>query len=149
MKVTVRVEGLKELDAQLGRLKASTAKGVLRRVGKAALTPFDNAWRAAAPHLTGTLQRSGGVGSKLTRSQRAAVERQSFVEVFAGPGANPQAIIQEFGSSTNRPQPFARPAWDATKGQALEIVKTQLGDEITRTAARAARRAAKLAARGG
>jgi len=147
VKVTVSLQGLRELDARLGALKRSTAKGVLRRVGKAALQPFDEAWRKAAPHLSGQLAASGSVGSKLTRTQRRDHERESFVEVFAGPGALPQAIVQEFGSATNRPQPFVRPAWDATKDQVLANVKTLLGDEIDKTARRAAARAAKRTAK--
>lgn len=147
LKVTVKVEGLRDLDAALGRLKASTAKGVLRRVGKAALQPFDAAWRSRAPRRTGELAGSGGVGSKLSRSQREAHERESFVEVFAGPGPNPQAIQEEFGNSHQPPRPFVRPAWEETKRETLEIVKTELGGEIVRTAARAAKRAARLAAK--
>ena len=147
MKLAVSVSGLRELDAKLGELKASTAKGVLRRVGKAALAPFDAAWRAGAPRLSGTLAESGSVGSKLTKSQRKAVERQSFVEVFAGPGPNPQAIQQEFGNANQPPQAFVRPAWEATKDQVLENVRTGLGDEIIKTNARADKRAAKAAAR--
>lgn len=145
MAVTVKVEGLAALDAKLGQLKASTAKGVLRRVGKAALKPFDEAWRAQAPRLTGQLERSGGIGSKLSKSQRQAHERDSFVEVFAGPGPLPQAIVQEFGGADHPPQPFVRPAWDQTKDQVLEGVKTHLGAEIAKTAARAAKKATKLA----
>ena len=145
MKTSVHVEGLAELDRALGQLTISAAKGVLRRVGRAALQPFDQAWRSKAPHLTGQLEESGGVGSKLTRSQRKAQERESFVEVFAGPGPNPQAVLQEFGTSSQAAQPFARPAWDETKDRTLEIVKEQLGSEIDKAAKRAAKKAAKLA----
>jgi len=148
MKMSVKVEGLSQLDAALGELKASTAKGVLRRVGRKALEPFDEAWRLKAPHLSHALQESGGVGSRLTRTQRAAIERQSFVEVHAGPGAVPQAVQQEFGNQHHPAQPFVRPAWEETKHQVLEGVASELGDEIARTAARAAKRALKLAAKG-
>lgn len=147
VKITVPVDGLRDLDQALGQLKESTAKGVLRRVGRKALEPFDEAWRINAPTLSHALQESGGVGSKLSRAQRAAVERDSFVEVFAGPGPVPQAVQQEFGNENHPPQPFVRPAWDATKDEALEIVKAELGGEIQRTADRAARRAAKAAGR--
>lgn len=147
MKVTVAISGLRELDAKLGELKASTAKGVLRRTGKYALEVFDEAWRAAAPRLTGELADSGSVGSKLTRSQRAAAERKSFIEVFAGPGPNPQAVQQEFGNAEQPAQPFMRPAWENTKDQVLQRVADGLGDEIIKTKARAAKRAAKAAAK--
>lgn len=148
MKVTVRIDGLRELDAQLGQFKASAAKGVLRRVGRQALEVFDDAWRAKAPHLSGALAKSGSVGSKLTRTQRKAHERESFVEVFAGPGPMPQAVQQEFGNAHNRPQPFVRPAWDETRDKVLDGVKDGLAAEIEKTARRAARKAARLAAKG-
>lgn len=145
MKVSVRIEGLAELDAKLGELPAAAGKGVLRRVGRDALQPFDDAWRAKAPHFSGKLSESGGVGSKLTRSQRQAHERESSVEVFAGPGDKPQAWQQEVGNVHHAAQPFVRPAWDETKDQALGIVKAALGTEITKAATRVAKKAAKAA----
>jgi HK97 gp10 family phage protein len=148
VKTTVSIQGLRELDEALGQLSPAAGKGVLRRVGRAALEPFDQAWRRKAPHLTGQLAESGSVGSKLSRGQRKEHERGSSVEVFAGPGPNPQAITQEFGTKDHAAQPFARPAWDQTKDQTLEIVATQLGEEIQKAAQRAARKAARLAAKG-
>lgn len=149
MKTTVKVEGLRDLERALGELPKSTGKNVLRRVGRAALASFDEAWRARAPHLSGQLEESGGVGSKLTRSQRQAHERQSSVEIFAGPGPQPQAVQQEFGNHQHPAQPFMRPAWDETKDQVLEHVKASLGDEIQKAAERLAKREAKKAAKGG
>lgn len=147
MKVSVKVEGLAELDAKLGQLKIGAAKGVLRRVGRDSLAVFDEAWRQNAPVLSGALGDSGSIGSKLTRSQRKANERESFVEVFAGPGPHPQAIQQEFGNANHPAQPFVRPAWEQTRDQVLDRVAQGLGAEIERTAARAAKRAARAAAR--
>ncbi len=136
MKVTVKLEGLRELDAKLGQFKASTAKSVLRRVGRKALAPVDEAWRLAAPQLSGHLADSGSIGSKLTRSQRAAHERESFVEVFAGPGPHPQAIQQEFGNENHPAQPFLRPAWEDNKDRVFDIVGRELGIEIEKSAGR-------------
>lgn len=130
-------------DQALGQLKESTAKNVLRRTGRKALEPFDQAWRDRAPHLTGALEESGGVGSNLTRSQRKEHERESFVEVFAGPGPNPQGVQQEFGNLNHPPQPFMRPAWEATKEQVLQGVIDNLGTEIMASAKRAAAKAAR------
>jgi len=143
MKTKVKVEGLRQLDAALGQMKESTAKGVLRRVGRAALDPIDADWRRRAPHLWGDLQDSGGVGSNLSKAQRKAHVRESTVEVFAGPGPNPQAVQQEFGNRDQAAQPFLRPAWEAGKLQVLEDVKSGLAEEIDKTAARAARRGGK------
>lgn len=146
MKTTFKVEGLAELDRQLGELSASAGKGVLRRVGRKGLQPFDQTWRAKAPKDTGDLAESGGVGSKLTRSVRKAVERENTVEVFAGPGGNPQAWQQEVGNHQHAAQPFVRPAWDETKDEALQIVRTELWTEISKAAKRKARKEAKAAA---
>lgn len=147
MRTTVRVEGLRSLDQALGQLSKSAGKAVLRRVAKKALVPFDKAWRERAPHLSGELEESGGIGTKLTRRQarmNRKREDKSSVEVFAGPN-NPAAVPQEFGTVDQRAQPFARPAWDDTKDETLQIVKDELGGEIQRTAERAARRAAARA----
>lgn len=150
MSQKVAVTGLRELDqalADLG-LSVSGAKGVLRRTGRRALEPFDAAWRAGAPRLTGHLERSGGIGSKLTKRQRSRHRRESAVEIFAGPGPDPAAIAQEFGTADHAPQPFVRPAWDATKDEVLSRVREDLAAEITKTATRQARKAARLAAKG-
>jgi HK97 gp10 family phage protein len=150
MKFTVKVEGLNGLDAALGELPQAAGKAVLRRIAKKALQPFDQAWREKAPHLTGQLEESGGVGTKLTRRQ-ARINRKrddkSSIEMFAGPN-NPAAVPQEFGTVDQAAQPFVRPAWDATQGETLDIVKNELGGEIQKTAQRLARKAARLAAKG-
>lgn len=148
MSATVKVEGLADLERQLTGLSNAAAKGVLRRVGRKALQPFDAAWRAKAPVLSGQLAESGSVGSKLTRSVRKAQERESSVEVFAGPGPNPQAWQQEVGNHQHAAQPFIRPAWAETKDQALQIVSAELATEISKAAKRQARKAAKAAAAG-
>jgi len=144
--ITFKVEGLKELDAKLGELTQAAGKGVLRRVGRHALEPFDAAWRDLAPVLTGGLKESGGIGSKLTRRQRKANVRDSTVEVFAGPGPHAKAVQDEFGNSHQAAQPYVRPAWAATKDMALEIVKDDLATEIIKTSARARKAALRKAA---
>lgn len=135
-----RFEGGKALDDALGQFKPSTGKNILRRVGREALKPFDEAWRDKAPFEWGDLQDSGGVGSDVAKRDR----RQSTVEIYAGPGRNPQAIQREFGNKRSAPDPFARPAWDNTKDQVLANVETGLGAEIEKTAKRVAKRASRL-----
>lgn len=147
MKVTIKVEGLRQLESALSELPKATGKSVLRRIGVKALQPFDKAWRQKAPRLTGQLEESGGVGTKLTPRQarlNRKREGKSSVEVFAGPN-NPAAVPQEFGTATQRAQPFARPAWDETKGEALKIVTDELGSEIDKAAQRLARKALRAA----
>lgn len=161
----VKIEGLRELEKALSELPKATGKSVLRRVLKARAQPFDSAWRGMAPDDPATtgednLKTSGGVGTKLSKRQ-AAQHRKMFrsdrasVEMFAGPGALPQAITEEFGTGPRHqksgkfvgqvhPHPFVRPAWDATKDAMLNGIGKDLGDEI----AKAAQRLAKKRARG-
>ena len=148
-RVTFQIEGLRELETALGKLPKATGKAALRRVAKKALQPFDQAWRERAPVLTGELEESGGVGTKLTRRQarlNRKIEGKASIEMHAGPN-NPAAVPQEFGTFDQSAQPFMRPAWAATSGQVLDIVKSELGSEIERTAARAARRLARKGGR--
>lgn len=153
MKTTMKIEGLKELDAALAQLPKATAKNVLRRVGRKALEPFAADMKARAPEEDGHLKQSIGVGTRLTKRQ-ASLHRKMFrndrasVEMFAGAGGLPQATQQEFGNENHVPQPFARPSWDGNKRHVLETIKSDLGDEIDKAAKRLARKAARLAARG-
>lgn len=147
MRVTVKVEGLKDLDRALGELPRAAGKAVLRRVARKALEPFDKAWRAKAPHLTGQLEESGGIGTKLTKRQARLNRKRddkSSIEMFSGPN-NPAAVPQEFGTVDQSAQPFMRPAWKQTQNQTLDLVKDGLGTEIAATAARIARKAARKA----
>lgn len=153
MGVRVKVEGLRDLDRALGQLPKATGKNVLRRVLRMAGEPIAQDMRAKAPDDPDTggndLRSSIGVGTKLSKRQ-AQQHRKMFrddkasAEVFVGAGPVPHAHLQEFGAEQHGPQPFARPAWDANKDAALDIIATQLGDEI----AKAAKRLAKKAARG-
>ena len=143
-KTTVRVEGLREIDEALGKLGKTTGRNVLRRVGIARLEPMAEAMRAKAPVDAGDLKESIAVSTKNPRRNR----KQSTVEVHAGPGRNPQGIQQEFGNQNHGPQPFMRPAWDGGKDELLDGIGADLWAEIEKAAARQAKKAAKLAARG-
>ncbi|WP_085025289.1 HK97-gp10 family putative phage morphogenesis protein [Ensifer aridi] len=145
MRVKVKVEGFRELDKALQQLKRATAKGVARRVLQKAGEPIAEAGRDNAPlGPTGNLKASYGVGTKLTKRQAKLHRKQSPVEVFVGPN-DPAAIQTEFGNQHQAAEPHLRPAWDAKKDRALEIIGEELAGEIEKAAARAARRAARLA----
>lgn len=159
MKVTVSVEGLKEMDEALGELSKGVARGVLRRVGMKALEPMASTARRLAPDdpntSVGDLKSKIGVGSKLTARQarlnRRAVKAgadKSFVEVYVGVGSLPQATLQEFGAPQHPAQPFMRPAYDEHKDQVVETIKEDLGAEITKAVERARKRASRLLAKG-
>lgn len=136
-----KVEGLRELDKALADLGKVTAKNVARRTLRAAAEPIAEAARTNAPEDTGKLIQSTDVSTRNPKRNR----KESPIEVHVGPGRHPQAITQEFGTFKEPPQPFMRPAWDAEKAGALEIIKETLGEEIAKAAQRQARKAARLA----
>lgn len=155
MKTTMRIDGLRELDAALGELPKAAAKAVLRRVGIKALQPMAETARSLAPDDPTTqgndLKASITVGTKLNKRQSALArkdEGKAFVTVYMGTN-DVAGIPQEFGTVNHGPQPFMRPAFDQHAEGAIKIVADELGPEITKTAARLAKRAAAKAARAG
>ncbi len=153
---TVRVEGLRELDAALGELPKATAKNVLRRTLTEAAKPLISSAQQLAPDRGGKppndLANSITISSRLNKNQKkeSRGSEKSFVEMYVGPDVSvpmPHGIFQEFGTVQHGPQPFMRPAFDGTKHQVLEAIKDQLGSEILKAAKRLAKKNAKLAAR--
>lgn len=148
---TVTVEGLSETAEALQDLTKATQANVLRRVLLAAGEPIAAEARSLAPVATGKLLASISVTpaqpSKMTRSGRAAYDKQSQVEVLVEAGPVPESIFQEFGTANNAAHPFMRPAWHGQRDRALQIIAEQLGVEIEKARARAARKVARIAAK--
>jgi HK97 gp10 family phage protein len=143
--VTAKLEGFRELDAALGKLPKATAKNVLRRVLKKAAQPIDDDASAAAPFLTGGLQKSVITGTRLTRSQRRGSYLQTsnyYAEIHIGTSLS-KGMFQEFGTFKDAAQPWFRPAWDSNQDRALTIIKVELGGEIEKAAKRYAKKLAK------
>lgn len=161
---TFHVEGLKELGEALSELSKATGKNVLRRVLMKAAAPIEEAAEALAPAgESGRLRRSVETSTKLGKRQAGLFRQwtgsqpqmtvdgyrsdpQSAVYVHTGAGTMPYPHMVEFGSAHNVPHPFMRPAWDANKMKALGSIRDDLAEEIEKVRARAARKAAKLAA---
>ncbi|MCW1932615.1 HK97-gp10 family putative phage morphogenesis protein [Pararhodobacter zhoushanensis] len=158
MSVTVRLEGFAELERELERLgREATQKASLRRALKTSAEPMAAIARSLAPNDPATgapdLANSIAVSTKLSKRQRSQHRRmfrddRASVEMFVGPGPDPAAWNQEFGNINHRAQPFMRPAWDQDKDAMLDRLKREIWNDIQRTVARAARRAAAQAARG-
>lgn len=99
--------------------------------------------------------RSGGSKGDAVSAMRQARQaaagsgRLNFAQVFIGPksGRSKQnaikAMVQEFGSVKQAPQPFMRPAFDTMKDKVVADIGAKLGAEIKKTAARIAARKAK------
>jgi HK97 gp10 family phage protein len=144
--VTVKLEWLIGSDKALGEIGTKAAeKGVLMRTLKKAAAPMDTLASSLAPVDTGRLQTSVITGTKLTRGQKSSAYKngtKGVAEIHVGTKLS-RGLFQEFGTVKMGPHPFMRPAWDATKAQALAIISTELWVEIKKAAARAARKRAK------
>lgn len=175
--VTIKVAGLADLDRALGELTKATARNVLRRVLTKAAQPMADAARRLAPDDPKTKKslretiivtsksgkkvgsaefaevlRAGGTrqeaGAALRSARREAASKDSFATVYVGMNRKGfYGMFQEFGTSNHAAQPFLRPAFDANKDRVVEVVKSDLGAEIKKASARAAKRALKLASR--
>ena len=142
----IHIEGLAELQEALAELPKATATNALKRALTNAADPFVQTAQQLAPHMTGKLQTSIKVGSKLSKRQKSLYRKESKVEIFVGPAALRQAITQEFGTVYEKPQPFLRPAWSSNWRGVLDSIAKELADEIEKTRQRAARKAARILA---
>jgi HK97 gp10 family phage protein len=155
MSVTFKVEGFKELDAELAKLGSPSARRASgRRSLRRAAEPLAELAQSLAPKGdTNTLAPSITVGTKLSKRQ-SRMHRKMFrddrsaVEMFVGAGPYSSAWNQEFGNRNHAAQPYLRPAWDQDKNAMLERLKKELWADIQKSLARAERRAARLAVRG-
>lgn len=153
MKTTVQIHGLKDLERALGDLPQAAGRAVLRRAGIKAISVVISAAKTKVPVDSGKLRDSLKVSTRLSKRQqqvqrKAVAQGKASVEIYAGAEALPYAHLVEFGTKNTMPRPFMRPAWDEKKGEVLDLIKGELGGEITKAAARLARRRARQAARG-
>ena len=141
MKVTVKLEGLREVKATLQRLRATTETSIIKQVLSARAEPIAETARRLAPVEHGDLQGGIVVSDRLTARQRGLHQKRgpNEVEVFVGAGPHPQAHLQEFGTSHHPAQPFMRPAWDQHKEKALEGIVADFWAAIKKALARGGR----------
>ena len=162
--LTIKIEGLRELDAALADLGKSMSRTVMRRAAVTALTPIVEDAKArviASTNGTGKLAESLTVSTQLSRNQRREARRatKSYFEIYAGAGALPEAHLLEWGTGLRfqrdpeksvgfmPAEPFLRPAWDAFRSELPKVVGAELWAELRKAAARKAKRAARLARR--
>lgn len=167
MKVSVQVDGLRDLDFALSQLPKSIQKSTLLRTLKKAAEPIADRARQLAPVRPGSgqlrksiavstkikndvgksefhaaLKAGLGVGAARTalRNARRSDPNRSFAVLYVGPSVEaPHAHFVEFGTSKMSPKPFMRPAWEAEKDNALAIIRRELGNEIILSARRLAK----------
>jgi HK97 gp10 family phage protein len=140
MAETFKMEGLRELEAALRQMPQATARATGMRALRQGAEPIARAARRLVPVDEGSLKESIDVGVNLASSQRGDKGAVAPLEVHIGPGQQPQAITQEFGTYKDPAQPFMTPAWESERVNALDIVGTALGIEVAKTADRLAKK---------
>ncbi len=172
---SVSVSGLSDLEAALAALPRAASRATMRRALLQAGQPVADRAKEIVRRRTGALADSISVSTKgknvagaaaysatladggskseagiaLRSATKSAKSAAPDVEVFIGPsGKIKYAHLVEFGTVHSRPFPYMRPAWEGLKVSVLANIQTFLATEITKTAKRVARRAARLAAKG-
>lgn len=143
--------GGREVEAALAELGASVGRRIAERALKQAAQPIRDEWERLVPVDQGDLKRSIKIGRAIKSVQRTS--RGEVVKTFVGVDESQDrrlhiyAEVQEFGNQDTPAQPAGRPAWESQKMVAFDRLADDLRTEITKTAERAARKTARLAAR--
>lgn len=147
MASTFKIQGVREFENALDGLVKATARNVLRRSLRKAGEPMLRTMEAKAPRDTGWTAGSIAISNTLNPANRRDQKKEgkSFAEVYVGSTRGSAALLQEYGTFKQPARPYGRPAWEQTKGLAVDIFVRELKQELDKAAARAARKAAKLA----
>ena len=152
--IKVEIEGLKELQAALLELPKKTAKNALRSAVNAGASVIRKDARKRAPVYTGpvsaghpppgTLKRS--VIQKYIRELSNDFQTTFYVTVRKGKKYREQgkkgnlsqdafyAYFVEYGTAKMTAKPFLRPAFEATKDEALQAMMAKLKERIEQEA---------------
>ena len=153
MSTTFRFEGGKDLEAALAALGRSVGKRTAERALAKAAQPIRDEWERLAPEDQGDLKKAIKIGRAVKGIQKRVARDQAVRFIGIDESENRRlhiyAEVQEFGNESVPAQPAGRPAWESKKFEALDRLAADTWAEIEKSAARAARKAARLAARGG
>jgi HK97 gp10 family phage protein len=122
-----RIEGGRELAMQLNRLEDSVSRKVQLAALREAAVPMRDRMEERAPRGNPALPNL--YQSISVSAERAFLDQETAVAV--GPTAHAfygsfQELADEYGGVHHPAQPFARPAFDETSQQSLDIVMDEL-----------------------
>lgn len=126
---SVQILGLGDLRADFEKLAKAQSTKVLRRATLAGAKVIRDEARARAPKKSGKLRRN--IVSAALRQKDAPGIATAGVRVRTkGKGDSPSNAFYwrfvELGTQHMRAQPFARPAFDASIGQAEGAIRTEI-----------------------
>jgi HK97 gp10 family phage protein len=159
MPTTIRVEGLRELEARLksladeigGKKAAQPVKAALRKAGKIVQKDAQARVRVDTGLLrdniivaTAKRQKPGRFAVNVTvraKAKKYADNRKNrkagkVGKTFKNYGALYYARFLEFGTSKMQAKPFLRPAFEANKGQLAQVIRDELKLAIDKAVAK-------------
>lgn len=119
MRMKVRIEGTADIARKLRAMGVALQRKTLVPIMEENLEPMAAEMRAHAARRSGEMADSVTVGTELSPAQAASNVPIAPIEVYAGPGPNPQAVQEEFGNFHQAPDPFIRPAFDGHVDSAM------------------------------
>jgi len=127
-----RIEGAAELERALRQLPSKIGEQVLTNALRAGGRIVQAEAKLRAPVGSGKLR-----DSIIVRKRRR--RRGAALTVQVGPsGEGFYGMFLEFGTRSSSPRPWLRPAFDATKEQALDKIGDSLGKAVEKAAVRLA-----------
>lgn len=152
-RVTVRVEGLRQLGEAMRELGSVTAKRIASSMTSAGAGVIRKDAIARAPEhhephtVDGVLVQPGNLKRNIVRKKISARQTDltsEHVVTVRGKKKDGYAArygrLQEFGTVHHAPQPFLRPAFDTKKRAAVEAMKKTGERRIIAAAKKAARK---------
>lgn len=121
--MTVKVEGMKDLQRGLARLRDDLRGPVLSRAAREGADVLAETMASLAPRDSGDLADNIGVSKGETRPTRGEWNAGPSADVFYG-------IFQELGTVDIPAQPFMRPAADSAGDSITDAVNDVLRREV-------------------
>lgn len=152
IKVTIKVEGLKELDEKLGKIDHKMRGKALDKAISHGLRPMHAkakkyAALAKEPHtmqygkgevtVQPGLLKSAIRRRKLNKKELSQHKYSTATAIYIGKGTKQKLYPRywhfiEYGTRKQAAQPFIRPAYDAHKDEAVQRFKSKLSEEISK-----------------
>jgi len=132
--IDIRLLGDKQLQRKLTNLELAVQKKIVRKALRAGAKPMLATAKAKVNVDTGALKANIKIKA-LKRSRRGSFgvqvttpPREKLGIAADDPGYYP--AILEYGSATNRAQPFLRPAFDDNRSRSLDVVKETIASGV-------------------
>lgn len=142
-KITVKVEGLADLERRMQSLSEDMANKIARAATAAGAAVIKKAAIQKVPRDTGNLAKNI-IAKRLPKSETELTSehivtvrkgRRTAKQKAAGLRDGYYGQFVEFGTVKMSPRPFLRPAFDNNKTQAVEAIKSRIEARLKKAGA--------------